>query len=220
MEIDNQNYLRNPLRMRFNMNHFLRQQISSLPQNASVLDIGCGDGHILKQICSLRPDLKLEGIDIREIPAEAMDARIAFTRCGIEEFQPRCSFECVLAIAVLEHLPRPEMLMMQAHRFLRPGGRLYLNAPSVSQLLLFGDQNFYSDYTHIRPFNARGLKRLCLDFGFEVVALDTQATTGFKCVPRLVYRLCRGVLTGDLAYINSAILYIGGGCVEIVGRRV
>jgi predicted TPR repeat methyltransferase len=219
MEINNQNYLRNTLRLRYNMNDFLRQQVEKIPPNGRVLDMGCGDLDIVKQIQAMRPDLRLEGIDIRELPAESRTEKIGFTRIGVGEYAPGYEFDFILAIAVLEHLPQPETLLIQAHKLLKPGGRLFINVPSVTQLFLLGDQNFYSDYTHIRPFSGRGMKRILLDFGFEIEVLDTQANTGIRHVPKFIYRLCRGVFRGDPIYINSALLHIGGGCVEAVGRK-
>ena len=35
-----------------------------LPTNATVLDVGCGDGLIAKRVLALRPDLQLRGLDV------------------------------------------------------------------------------------------------------------------------------------------------------------
>src|SRR6266516_1981263 len=59
----------------------LAQRLAELiPQGASVLDVGCGDGLLAKLISQKRPDLTLEGIDVlvrpqTHIPVRAFDGR-------------------------------------------------------------------------------------------------------------------------------------------------
>ena len=39
---------------------------SWLPQDLSILDVGCGDGQLAKELTTARPDLKISGVDVLE----------------------------------------------------------------------------------------------------------------------------------------------------------
>ena len=74
------------------------------------------------------------------------------------------SFDAVLFTEVLEHTPNPAEVLVELHRVLRPGGRLFMTTPFVWEL-------------HEAPFDffrytAWGLDRLARDAGF--VATDVR----------------------------------------------
>lgn len=87
-----------------------------IPLNASVLDIGCGDGEISHLLGQLRPDLNLQGIDVfvrpkTHIPVTAFDGRhVPF---GDNEF------DVVLFVDVLHHTEDPYVLLREARRVTR-----------------------------------------------------------------------------------------------------
>lgn len=41
--------------------------VSDLPHGARVLDLGCGNGHLVKRLAGLRPDLTIGGVDTNEL---------------------------------------------------------------------------------------------------------------------------------------------------------
>jgi methylase of polypeptide subunit release factors len=59
-----------------------------LPQNARILDVGCGDGLLANLILQKRPDIDLRGIDVlvREqtyIPVEEFEVRYLLAASGL-----------------------------------------------------------------------------------------------------------------------------------------
>jgi ubiquinone/menaquinone biosynthesis C-methylase UbiE len=84
-----------------------------LPRNATVLDVGSGDGSIAAMIMSKRPDVRIEGIDVlvrpeAKIPTKAFDGRsIPF---------PDASFEIAMFVDVLHHTDCPGELIREAAR--------------------------------------------------------------------------------------------------------
>jgi 2-polyprenyl-3-methyl-5-hydroxy-6-metoxy-1,4-benzoquinol methylase len=57
-----------------------RQLAEILPQNARVLDVGCGDGLLASLVLESRPDLTIEGMDVlvrpfTHIPVAAFDGQ-------------------------------------------------------------------------------------------------------------------------------------------------
>jgi len=92
----------------------LSQQLSDLlPENADVLDVGCGDGKLAALIQSCRPDVKIQGIDVlvrdkTEIPVTKYDGTtIPF---------PDKSFDVMMFVDVLHHTDDPHALLEEASR--------------------------------------------------------------------------------------------------------
>ncbi|MEQ1764088.1 MAG: class I SAM-dependent methyltransferase [Pyrinomonadaceae bacterium] len=87
-----------------------------LPPNASVLDVGCGDGRIASLIGTRRPDLTIQGIDIHVrdsalVPVSEFDGeKIPFDEK---------SFDVVMFVDVLHHTHDPLVLLREAARVSR-----------------------------------------------------------------------------------------------------
>jgi len=87
-----------------------------IPRNASVLDVGCGDGLLSSQIQCLRPDLNVRGIDVlvrkeTHIPVMQFDGIAIPERSG--------SLDVVLFADVLHHTVDPMILLREAARVAR-----------------------------------------------------------------------------------------------------
>lgn len=87
-----------------------------LPENAAVLDVGCGDGLIAKLIMELRPDVKIEGIDVlvrpqTHVPVKPFD--------GTKIPHGEGSFDSVMFVDVLHHTDDPMVLLREARRVAR-----------------------------------------------------------------------------------------------------
>jgi SAM-dependent methyltransferase len=97
--------------------HLLAEKMSKeLPQQARVLDVGCGDGKIDALIMQMRPDVVIEGIDVLVRP----QTHIAVTAFdGNKIPHPDGSFDVVMFIDVLHHCLHPEQLLAEASRVAR-----------------------------------------------------------------------------------------------------
>lgn len=84
-----------------------------LPRDAQALDVGCGDGRIDRLILERRPDVAIEGIDVRLRP----DAQIPVSRYdGLRIPRADGEVDAVLLVDVLHHAERPEGLLREALR--------------------------------------------------------------------------------------------------------
>jgi len=84
-----------------------------LPRDASVLDVGSGDGLLARRVMELRPDLVIRGVDVlarseSHIPVELFD--------GVKlPFADR-AFDAVTMVDVLHHAAKQERLLEEMTR--------------------------------------------------------------------------------------------------------
>lgn len=87
-----------------------------VPPDASVLDVGCGDGSIARAVARQRPDVAVRGLDVlvrpdAAIPVEPFD--------GVTIPRADGSVDAVLLVDVLHHTDDPERLLGEALRVAR-----------------------------------------------------------------------------------------------------
>jgi SAM-dependent methyltransferase len=87
-----------------------------IPRNATVLDVGCGDGSLAEEILRQRPDLSIHGLEVSardnpRIPVSLFD--------GIQLPLSDDAFDVVLFADVLHHTHHAERLLREARRVAR-----------------------------------------------------------------------------------------------------
>ncbi len=105
---------------------------SLIDKDASVLDIGCGAG-LLTNDLSRRGFLKVAGVDLSEgalNQAKETDqtGKVIYKKGRAEElpFQDK-EFNVVCAMDLLEHVERPDLVIAEAARVLKPGGLFFFH---------------------------------------------------------------------------------------------
>jgi SAM-dependent methyltransferase len=87
-----------------------------LPQSATVLDIGCGDGTIATLLAAQRPDITVEGVEFAPRPS----CRIPCRRFdGAQLPFPDRAFDVCLFVDVLHHTTDVTQLLREAARVAR-----------------------------------------------------------------------------------------------------
>jgi ubiquinone/menaquinone biosynthesis C-methylase UbiE len=98
----------------------------------SILEVGSGDGYILKAIEDL--NVSLTGIEISETRIERARALVPSAEIiqGDAREMPfeSKSFDLVVCSEVLEHVPDPELAIEEIRRVLRPGGFAIITVPN------------------------------------------------------------------------------------------
>jgi len=126
-----------------------RQLSRKLSVGASILDVGCGDGRLLRSFQNAGR-FELHGIELPG-PAAERTARIPSINLHLGTLEatelPPASFDLITLVHVYEHLPKPRETLDQLTRLLKPGGRLFLAFPNVTswQARLFAIDWFHLD---------------------------------------------------------------------------
>jgi SAM-dependent methyltransferase len=89
-----------------------------IPSNSKVLDVGCGDGQLARLIAYKRPDISIQGIDVRQRDNAVM---LVDTFDGKSIPYGEGSFDVVMFVDVLHHAAQPVTLLREAVRVARRG---------------------------------------------------------------------------------------------------
>lgn len=85
----------------------------------SLLDAGCGEGETLARLADRLPD-RTEAVDVSAAAAELTRRRCPDIEVRVESIEalpyPEDSFDLVLCLEVLEHIPRPEGALVELER--------------------------------------------------------------------------------------------------------
>jgi 2-polyprenyl-3-methyl-5-hydroxy-6-metoxy-1,4-benzoquinol methylase len=155
----------------------------NLPDNAKILDVGCGDGfhlNLLKQYG--KNGWQLEGIDIDERAARmAEKTGLTVHRGTVETLDlPKNSYDFAFMVQTIEHVAEPEKVLAAVFEVLKPGGKLVVvtdNTDSVDFSLF--KNSYWGGYhfpRHWNLFNRRSLTKLAEKCGFQVADLTTQVS--------------------------------------------
>lgn len=122
----------------------MRAALAEMEGVRSVLDLGCGLCEILSE---LGDEVEYEGVERDPWMYERacrLHPRRRFSDADLESgaFTPARRAECILMLAVWEHLRAPEALLARAREWVLPHGRLIVTtpAPAAHTLLELGSK--------------------------------------------------------------------------------
>ncbi|KGM53861.1 hypothetical protein N800_03670 [Lysobacter daejeonensis GH1-9] len=147
---------------------YVLSQLDGLDFN-SIVDIGCGDGRLTREMAIRYPDRLVLGIDyspraIRLAEAMNQDVESAnFMCCDIAQDKIEKRFDVAVLMEVFEHVPceRAASFLDGVRMLLRPGADLLLTVPHVNKPV---------EPKHFRHFNVATLREQLEDH-FDILSV-------------------------------------------------
>jgi methionine biosynthesis protein MetW len=211
---------------RFDVNRYddAINMINGIGKKNSVLDIGCGGGYLLTKLVDCFDVLK--GIDVSDVAINNSNEEIknlTQIELSVQNADMGLSFsdetfDCVVSLAVIEHVIDVFGVLKEINRVLKPGGYLVVSVPNIAYVkhrvrLLFGKlpvtssiYNWESDNWdggHFHYFTHKTFQKLLEYSGFKI---EKVSGSGFFAVFR---RLYPSLLVGDISIVAKKI---GGFC--------
>ncbi|MBC7901029.1 MAG: class I SAM-dependent methyltransferase [Saprospiraceae bacterium] len=151
-----------------------------LPDDARILDIGCGDGFHMRLLSEYgKKSWTVEGVDIDKRAVEmAEKAGLKVHLGSIEDGKlPKDSYDLAYMIQTIEHLGNPANVLSAVREVLKPNAKFVIvtdNTDSIDfQVFKSGYWGGYHFPRHWNLFNRSSLKKLAEKTGFEVADLST-----------------------------------------------
>lgn len=182
------NYSFERLTVDFGERDHIRNTIAQLKKShpitgCRVLELGSGAG---ANLAILQPENEVLGVEgLADAAAHASSLGVNTLVANLEAALPLESdqYDWVLCLDVLEHLMAPDTALREAHRLLKPGGKLLINVPNhftltgrLRMLLgagihwnrFFPDSNDWNN-PHIRFFTPGSIRELLTSTGFRLI---------------------------------------------------
>jgi len=99
-------------------------------QNSNLLDIGCGDGKLMKKISIFRPDLKIDGLDLSDnlaSQAREINPDSNISSGDILDIElPSSAYDVIFSFSFLQYIPPEKVVALQSKLIasVKPGGLL------------------------------------------------------------------------------------------------
>ncbi len=122
-----------------------------LDTGTRVLEVGCGSGHLTRRLAERGVDIF--GVDTNPSAASVADTdRVLTMRAESLAFEGD-SFDAIISVHAIEHMPALEAALVEMARVLRPGGRVLFVYPAEPIMGLYAIPT--SIILHGTPFKAR-----------------------------------------------------------------
>lgn len=172
--------------------------VSRVAPNGKVLDVGCASGYLAREL--KKKNCVVVGIEInREMAAVARNYCDKVIVTDIEEVVelpiPEKEFDFIILSDVLEHLRRPDLVIIKLKRYLAPDGLLIASIPNIARIeirlkLLFGKFNYQDtgimSKVHLRFFTLKTAKDMFKGAGYKIIQMDyTGLGSRFRILPTL-----------------------------------
>jgi 2-polyprenyl-6-hydroxyphenyl methylase / 3-demethylubiquinone-9 3-methyltransferase len=172
----------NPLRTKF----IMERLTAPAPK---ILDVGCGGGILSEALAKAGAqvtgiDMSQSALDVAKHHAEGQGLKIDYRYENVEEYarQNAGTFDAVVCMEMLEHVPEPQKIVAASAQVLRPGGQVFFSTinrtlMSLVAVILIGENVLRllprGTHTYSKLIRPSELKAWSKDSGLDFVRLSS-----------------------------------------------
>lgn len=179
-----------------------------LPEQANVLDAGCGVGYGSALISAQAA--AVVGLDAAEEAIEFARRHWANEKTRFEQqdlhflhFAPDTPpFDAAVCFECIEHLAIPELFLVRLRQYLKPGAPIFLSVPFETVRPFHPHLNPY----HFMHYTLNDLQGLLARCGFEMVEVDSQDDEDVRPGLEGRFLICHARMTADAPDLDLASL--------------
>jgi len=184
--------------------------LSLIPEGTGkVLDVGCGEGLLGKQIKD-KLGAEVTGIELDEtssrVASDNLDKVISGNIETLDLPFGKGQFDCIVAADVLEHLTEPWKTLKELRVFLKDNGLIVSSIPNIryykAVIRLFKGYWDYVDHgildrSHLRFFTLINIEEMFTEAGFSIekIVRNKVSARGFRILNRVLLGSLKDFLT-------------------------
>ena len=159
-----------------------RYMVENLPENADVLELGCGPGNVIKYLHGKRPDIKFIGIDLAPAMIETAQKENPGQKFYILDIRNidvvANRFDGIISAFSIPYLLHSdvEILLANCRKLLKPNGLLYLSCMEGPESSSGSEKtSFTGEFVmYISYYSRKQLEAMMQNYGFELIEFSTQ----------------------------------------------
>lgn len=195
------------------------KKIKKLRSQGKFLDIGCALGYFLVEA-------KKEGFEPLGVDLSAYSVSFAQKHFGLEVIEDffentnfdEASFDVVVMIQTLEHVPDINQFLSKVNRILKPGGIFLLTTPNQQSFWakILGKHWFhYKPKEHCYYFSAQTIRKFLEKAGLEIISLGSDDLMPLR-LGRIIERLAYFYRLPRFKSLEKLVLKLGISEVKIL----
>ena len=200
-----------------------RRHILRYVSDGRLLDVGASNGFLMKYFSD---HFKPQGVEVSVAPAEFAQKKGWDVQIGLYQdidFPP-ATFNVIMMVDVLEHLPHPGAILEKNFRLLKPDGVLYIKVPNYTAQIAKQDflkklgvtkDGIMPNFCHINHFTPKSLGDHLKKIGFEVLVTGyTPVAEGFipdgSPMLRRVKNAARNLVRNSVTWMCNTLASLTG----------
>lgn len=192
-------------------------------KEVKVIDFGAAEGLTMLEMHKLIPGSEFSGIEYStdlieqspDLPSNIKLEQGDVTK--LENIYCKGEYDCVSALALLEHLKEPILALKEAYKALKPGGLFIASSPNPFWDHISTKLGLLRDEQHEVEMNKRVMKQLMKEAGFNIVGFKRFMWAPVSFLPYLkinvspsfslkIDSLVRKFVIFNWLFVNQAII--------------
>ncbi len=143
----------------------LRRFLGTNLKSPKLLEIGCGNGNVLRHLSENMPNLEIFGMDLFANGLRHAQFRVGccLVQADIQHPPFHQQFDAVGLFDVIEHLDNDLEILVEIRNLLKPGGKVFITVPAFTSLWSYFDEASH----HVRRYSKTQLIDKLQQSGFR-----------------------------------------------------